>query len=83
MCDFLLLLGLVLVDLKSLLVQNMLGDIWLDLVMCVESIQVFQSLSKTGEVIIDLELTPKLRQLLQLAEERKILAGILDQTIIS
>lgn len=44
--------------------------------MGVQSVQMLQSLSKAAEMVVDLELTSSLWELLQFTEERKILARI-------
>lgn len=58
------LLGLVFVGVKCLFVQCMPDGVRSELVICVKRMEVLQCLSKTSKVVVNIELFPKLRQLL-------------------
>ena len=68
---------LILVDVECLLVQTMPGHVSPSLLVGTQDKQMFQSLVEPSKMIVNLELTPDLRQLLQLPEEWKVLSGIL------
>lgn len=79
MCDFPPLLRLVFVNFESLLVQDVSGYVGPDLLVSSESIQMLQSLAKSREMVINLELATGFRVLLQFPEERKIFSRILQR----
>lgn len=58
------LLGLIFVDVKRLFVQGMLYGVCPKLVICVQCMEVFQSLSKAPKMVVNLELFSKFRKLL-------------------
>lgn len=68
---------LILVNVECLLVQTMPGHVSPSLLVNIQGKQMFQSLVEPSKMIVNLELTPGLRQLLQLPEEWKVLSGIL------
>lgn len=76
--DFSLLLALILVKFQSFRVQDMLDDICPDLLMGIESIEVIQSLGEASEMVVNLKLASKFRQLLQFPQKWQIFARVLD-----
>ena len=71
------LLGLVLVEVDGILVQDMLDCVCPDFVMSVESMQMLESLGCPPQIVVDLEMATKFRKLLQLAQEGQIFTRIL------